>query len=44
LNGKLIYEEIIHNGKIDIHELNDGIYTIKIKDKKGVYSIKFIKQ
>lgn len=44
LNGKIVLTEQINNNQVNISDLHNGIYTIKIFDKSGVVIKKFVKQ
>jgi len=43
LTGKIIIEDSSGNNKINLSELNSGIYFIKINTNNGIYSSKIIK-
>ena len=42
--GKLVSEKIDTNNKIDLINLNKGIYIVKIETTKGIYTTKIIKE
>lgn len=44
LNGKVVIDKLITSNQIDISNLANGIYTIKIVDRNGILVKKFVKQ
>jgi uncharacterized protein (TIGR02145 family) len=44
LHGKVMLKKQVDNGQIDISNLEDGTYFIKLKDKKNTVMKKFVKQ
>jgi len=44
LNGKLVLKTQNDNNQINVSDLNSGIYTIRIINKKGINTQKFVKE
>lgn len=44
INGKMVINKEVNDNKIDIGNLQNGVYTIRIADKSGVLNRKFIKK
>jgi photosystem II stability/assembly factor-like uncharacterized protein len=42
--GKLVLDQKVNSDQIDIGNLRNGVYTIKIRNPKGIVTKKFIKQ
>jgi len=44
LSGKLVLKTELTSNRVDIHELNKGMYLVKIDDGTKVHFYKFVKQ
>jgi photosystem II stability/assembly factor-like uncharacterized protein len=44
VNGKLIINKHVNDNQIDIRNLANGVYTLKIENSKGIITKEFIKQ
>lgn len=44
MNGNMIMESKLKTNQLNLHDLNHGMYFIKIADNTGVYTSKIIKQ